>query len=182
MRTTILFAVTFILRMNVSAQSTVHHPVNDRFLDIKPVELPGGSTILFTSDNTGATIDDDFIPGSIADINWGVASVWHAFHINTVADVTLNYCGTDFAQPGAFADYLFPDRPDAREAVPANTIFPAPCGDGNYAMTFNALAVGTYYVAVGYIPSIAEGEYALAVTATPPEATGHRVKEDVSVR
>lgn len=181
--TILLLAAALTLHSGTKAQeASLYTPANDRFLDVLPVDLGIGATAILRNDNTGATIDGDFIPGSKADINWGVASVWHAIHINEEADITLDYGGTRFQQPGAFAEYLFPDRPDAREAIAATMLYLSTCGDGNYAMTFTDLMPGTYYVAVGYLPDIAQGTYNLTVSADAPPGHDGLIRQEVVVR
>ena len=179
-----LLAVALILCIDGVAQNTVfaQHPANDHFQNVQAQVLPLGSAVIFSNDNTGATIDNDFLPGSVADVNWGVASVWHAITLTEPADVVVDLCGTNFAQPGAFADYLFPDSPDVDQVIEATSLYPSPCSDGNYAMTFTDLAPGTYFMAVGDIPGIAEGNYSLTVSASAPGASGLMVKPDLSVR
>lgn len=177
-------ATTSILASSSFAQGPLKSdaPYNDRYQLVQPVELSLGGALLFTNDNTGATIDDDFLPGSNVADNWGVASVWHAFTISENADVTVDFCGTGFQQPGAFAEYLFLGRPDRGNAREAATLFPSPCGDGNYAMTFTDLSAGTYFLPVGFIPKIAEGTYSITISATVPGAIDHSVRHDISLR
>lgn len=146
------------------------HPWNDRWTAVRPMALGANDVIAFSGDNTNATVEEDLMPGSPLDLAWGGPCVWHAFTTDRLTDVTVSFCGTAFAQPGAFVDELFMLAPNSQRAVQATTLFPARCGDGNYAMTFPSLPPGTYYIAVGYLSSIAEGDYLVTVSARSAEA------------
>lgn len=142
-------------------------PENDNCADVIASDLAAGSALTFTGDNTGATMDGDYEPGSQLEA-LGLASVWHAFTTTECANVTVSYCGTD----PAFLDFwivLTTDCP-ASDALVFNSSFnTTDCGDGNGTIYFNNLPAGTYYLPVMNDPtpeSLAVGPYTIDVSAT----------------
>ena len=102
---------------------------NDFCQDVIPVPLALGSTIQFTGDNTGATIQGDFVPGSTLG-NLNIPSTWHAFTVTSCANITINYCGTS----PAFVEFWNV----LATTCPANNVYQftpqynyTTCGDGN---------------------------------------------------
>ena len=142
-------------------------PENDNCGDVTAADLFVGSSLTFSGDNTGATMDGDYEAGSQLEA-LGLASVWHAFTTTECANVTVSYCGID----PAFLDFwivLTTDCP-ASDAVVFNSSFnTTDCGDGNGTIYYNNLPAGTYYLPVMNDPtpeSLAVGPYSIELSAT----------------
>lgn len=109
-------------------------PPNDLCADanIQTLNVPGAVSV--DGDNTGAT-DTEGI---------GTATAWEAFTVNSCADVTVSYCGTDPAFGNVFLSVV--------DDCALTTVFDADpavdCGDGNLELTFHGLAAGTYWYPV----------------------------------
>jgi hypothetical protein len=111
-------------------------PPNDLCEDagIQSLNAPGSVTV--NGDNTGATDTE----GN------GIPTVWEAFTINTCADVTISYCGTNPAFGNGFlnlrigcpeVDYFLYSDFDTTS-----------CADGNLTIHYTDVPAGTYYYAV----------------------------------
>ncbi|MBX2972291.1 MAG: T9SS type A sorting domain-containing protein [Flavobacteriales bacterium] len=101
-------------------------------------DLPVGTPVTVTGDNTGAVHDPVF----------GVPVVWEAFTTTECADVAVGYCGTTPSFAGSLI-MLGVGCPLT------NVVFNSPgnilvdvCGDGNYTILFRDLPAGTYYFPV----------------------------------
>jgi Secretion system C-terminal sorting domain len=138
-------------------------PVNDQCASVVPVDLSVGSSINFSGDNTGATITNDYVPGSLLDAE-GIASVWHAFTTTECANVTVSYCSTlpAFGNVWVLLSY----------SCPADTLMfysdfnDTLCGNGNFEIFYQNLPAGTWYLPVlSDAVSGAEGLYSIDVTA-----------------
>jgi len=157
------FALT-ILPLAASAQT------NDLCQDVVPEPLPLGTTIQFTGDNTGATFDGDFAPGSTLG-NVGIPCTWHAFTVTSCADITITYCGTS----PAFVEFWNV----LATTCPANNVYLftsqynyTACGDGNPSMYFLNAPAATYYFPVWYEDPGASGAYVLNVSAVSCGSSG----------
>lgn len=138
-------------------------PANDQCANIIPTSLSVGGTINFSGDNTGATMTNDYAPGSPLE-GEGLASVWHAFTITECATVTLSYCGTD----PAFANVwiVIATECPADALVFSDNFENTTCADGNFTVGFSSLPAGTYYVPVMNDPgSSSVGPYTIEVSA-----------------
>ncbi|MEO8067904.1 MAG: hypothetical protein ABI599_09455 [Flavobacteriales bacterium] len=164
--TTITIAVLLsaTTKAQESASSARDH---DNVFAVEAVVLSANSSVHIQDDNSRATLQGDFIPGSQADRQWGTASVWHAFTLTEKSNLTIDLGGTEFVQPGAFFDGLLPEPVTAGNTITADALYLSAAKDGNYAMTFLALSPGTYYLPIGCIPDFAEGRYVLTVNTTP---------------
>lgn len=123
-------------------------PANDDCDGAEAQELAVGSTINFTGNNEGATIDPIF----------GVIAVWHSFTITECADVTMNFCveGSTFQ---AFGDLVALNCELGEEDVIIGEL-------GECTVTFRQLPAGTYVVPVpGAAPAAPAGEYTIEVSA-----------------
>ncbi|MFZ1686586.1 MAG: hypothetical protein WAU70_04140 [Flavobacteriales bacterium] len=166
--TTTAISIAILLGATAHAQEA---GINTRgYDDVRTAEallLSANSTIRIQDDNSGATIQGDFVPGSPAELNWGAASVWHAFTLGERSNLTIDFAGTEFVQPAAFFDGLVMEPTTTAHTMVADALYLSTAKDGNYAMTFLALSPGTYYLPIGHIPGVAEGRYALTVNTTP---------------
>ncbi|MBS1581711.1 MAG: hypothetical protein JST66_05855, partial [Bacteroidetes bacterium] len=137
-------------------------PVNDFCSSVTPEALAIGGTLTFNGTTTGATITDDYAPGSPLE-GFNAPAVWHAFTTTECADVRLEYCGT----PSIFSDYwnVFTLDCPALNFVVANSYNTTDCSDGNPTVYFNSLPAGTYYYPVWANDVTAAGPYVLTITA-----------------
>lgn len=140
-------------------------PVNDLCSSVTPTALPINGSITFEGDNTGATIDGDYVPGSDLDLE-GLPSVWHAFTITECADVTVSYCNTD----PAFLNFwiVLTTECPADQLVFFTDFNSTDCGNENGTIFYQDLPAGTYYLPVLLDTaqlSLAEGPYTIDVSA-----------------
>jgi Secretion system C-terminal sorting domain len=105
--------------------------------------LPLGGSITFTGDNTTATGDNDFDPGSPYA---GSPVFWHKFTNPGCATVTVSYCGQSPAWTSTFA-FLATDCP-ALNLVQFSNTNTTDCGDGNVTYIYTQLPGGDYYLPV----------------------------------
>ncbi len=137
--------------------------VNDLCSSVTPDALTAGGTLTWTGDNTGATITDDYVAGSIL-AGVGIPSVWHAFTLTGCADITISYCGT----AGPFTEFwnaLTTTCPGNNSFVATQQYNYSACGDGNPTVYFLNLPGGTYYYPVWTEDPGANGPYTITVTA-----------------
>lgn len=140
-------------------------PVNDLCGDVTPVALTIMTPVNFSGNNTGATAIGDGVPGSIIG-DAGLATVWHAFTLNSCAAVMVAFCNTD----PAFGNYwdLLDTLCPANATVFADQVNDLDCLDGNRTMYYDSLVAGTYYLPVLSDPfNQAEGPYEIEVSAHP---------------
>ena len=156
--------------LTVSATACAPAPPNDDCSAAVPVLLTTGVPVTFTGSTVGATAGTD---GSFT----AFPTVWEAFTITSCASVTISYCATS----PAFMDIWI----NLATACPAFSFTPggnfSGCGNGNYTITHNNLAAGTYWIPIlGNEPGyVTPGPYSITVTAVdcplPPvndECTG----------
>lgn len=162
--------IVLFLIASLLASGFVLAQTNDFCQDVTPVALPLGSSIQFTGDNTGATIDGDFAPGSTLG-SVGIPCTWHAFTVTSCADITIDYCGTS----PAFVEFWNV----LATTCPANNVYIftsqynyTACGDGNPTMYFLNAPAATYYFPVWYEDPGAIGEYTINVAAVACGSTG----------
>ncbi|HRP82570.1 MAG TPA: T9SS type A sorting domain-containing protein [Flavobacteriales bacterium] len=161
-------ALLFLASFGAHAQTA---PVNDLCGNVTPATLAIGSTLTFTGNNEGATVEGDYVPGSVLD-GFNVAVVWEAFTTSECAQVRIAFCGS--AAP--FLSEYFWDV--IAQQCPANEIIVTvdynntECPDGQPVLYFNDLPAGTYYYPVWSVQNEAVGDYVLTVTATACAATG----------
>lgn len=166
--TTTAISIAVLLGATATAQeASINAPVHDDLWTTEPVFLSANSSLRIQDDNSGATVQGDFIPGSLAERNWGAASVWHGFTLSERCNLTIDFAGTQFVQPGAFYDGLIMEPLGSANTIAADALYLSAAKDGNYAMTFLAMSPGTYYLPIGCIPGVAEGSYTLTVNTTP---------------
>ncbi|HOP06205.1 MAG TPA: choice-of-anchor J domain-containing protein [candidate division Zixibacteria bacterium] len=133
-------------------------PENDNCEDVTPVVLADGVPVTFYGDNTCAT-------NQCASFEGG--HVWEAFTIETMADVTLDYCGTSPAFGNVWLNLAI-GCPCA-DFTTAGTYNTDDCGDGNITIVWESLEAGTYYYPVLLDPDYdAEGPYTITVVAGAP--------------
>ena len=138
-------------------------PANDECSQVTPVALAVGASVPFSGDNTNATSTNDYAPGSILDGSG--PAVWHAITLSECAHLSVSYCGTS----PAFAmvnNVLSVNCPADNDLVFADSSNVTACVDGNYTVYFSNVAAGTYYIPVGYDVNLANGAYAMEVSAT----------------
>lgn len=145
-------------------------PPNDRCVDVTPEALPMGGSLSYSGDNTQATADDDWAPGSPFA---GQSVVWHAFTTTECADVELSYCG----QVPAWGNVLgiLGDQCPMDPFVVFTGWDDTTCADGNIRFRFDALPEGTWYIPVLLDASNdAVGPYTIEVAAEACLSTGIR--------
>lgn len=163
-------SITFAVLLGTTAMAQEGATIAPEHDDVRAVEallLNNNSSVFIQDDNSGATVQGDFVLGSPADLYWAAASVWHAFTLAERSNLSIDLAGTTFVQPGAFFDGLLVEPTTTGHAITADALYLSTANDGNYAMTFLALSPGTYYFPVGLIPGVAEGHYNLKVSTTP---------------
>ena len=138
-------------------------PPNDLCTSVVPEALNAGTPLIFTGDNTGATVTNDYEPGSALDGQG--PSVFHAFTTSECASVVISYCGTTPAFGNVWIVLA--------DACPANALIfnsswnTGECPDGNVTIYYDSLAAGTYYLPVLLDPlNGAIGPYTITLTAT----------------
>jgi len=131
-------------------------PANDNCSDVTPLTLTPGTPLIFTGDNTGATVDCPDL-GSIPE-------AWVAFTIESTMDITLTYCGTTPAMTDNYI-VMYNTCPCDGNRIYFSTYDYWHCGDGNITITFNGLEAGTYYYPVMSKPVTAMGPYTITVSS-----------------
>ncbi|MFH1010491.1 MAG: proprotein convertase P-domain-containing protein [bacterium] len=111
-------------------------PVNDQCYNVTPVTLPA----VFVGDNHCSTHDCD-LPGMQA----GEGQTWHAFTLDHVCDVEVNYCATNSGWNRVYIVLVLECPCDGLIYCDS---FGWACPNGNARMFYNRLPVGTYYVPV----------------------------------
>lgn len=142
-------------------------PVNDGCGSTTAVDLPLGGSITLSGDNTNATEDGDFVPGSGLE-GFGPV-VWHQFTISGSADITAAYCGTTpaFQNLAAFLARTCPAT-DADYVLFSSGEFTS-CPDGNGTITWIGVTAGTYYFPVLMdAENSAAGPYTILLSAIAP--------------
>lgn len=132
-------------------------PPNDNCVDVTPQTLIPGTPLVFTGDNTGATVDCPDL-GSVPE-------AWVAFTLETTMDITLTQCGS---MPVRTQNYvvMYNTCPCDGNEIYFSTYDHWHCGDGNITITFNGLTAGTYYYPIISIPGAAMGPYIITVSST----------------
>lgn len=166
-------------------------PVNDHCGDVTPQALAVESTLTFTGNTVGATIDGDNVPGSGLD-DFNVAVVWVAFTTTQCANVAVSYCGstTPFLDQ-YFWNVIGPDCP-MDEVIVTDDYNNSECADGQPVVHFAELPPGTYYYPVWADQAGPTGDYIITVSATAcadqgPEndfcsgAMGHTIAPEASL-
>lgn len=141
----------------------LHAQVNDLCTSVTPDALAAGNTLVWTGDNTGATIDNDYVGGSVF-ANAGIPAVWHAFTTTACADITMDYCGSDAAW-SEFWNALLLTCPGSNSFIPTQQYNYTECGNGNVTMHFLNVPGGTYYFPVWTEDPGGIGPYTINVTA-----------------
>ncbi len=157
MRHPILVSLLSLLALPATSQ------VNDLCTSVSPDALAVDATIIWTGDNTGATMTGDYTPGSILE-GLGNASVWHAFTTTTCTDLTVEYCGTNPAFT-SYLNILATTCPASNAFLVTQQYNTTACGDGNPTLYFNSVPAGTYYFPVWMVTGEAEGPYTVTITA-----------------
>jgi hypothetical protein len=132
-------------------------PPNDNCVDVTPQTLIPGTPLVFTGDNTGATVDCPDL-GSVPE-------AWVAFTLETTMDITLTQCGS---MPVRTQNYvvMYNTCPCDGNEIYFSSYDNWHCGDGNITITFNGLEAGTYYYPIITIPGAAMGPYIITVSST----------------
>lgn len=151
------------LALLLALAGPLHAQVNDFCGDVTPVSLAVGGSVQFTGDNTGATFDGDFAPGSTLG-GLGIPCTWHAFTVTTCADITVDYCGTTPAFT-EFWNVLATTCPASNAYIATQQYEYVTCGDGNPTMRFLNVPPATYYFPVWYDAAAASGPYTINVSA-----------------
>ncbi len=144
-------------------------PSNDLCSSATPQALAVGGSLTFSGDLTGATLTNDYEPGSLIDSLAsadGLNSVWHAFTLGDCADVTIAYCGITPAFGNVWI-VLSDMCPIGGPGMIFNSGFNATnCPDGNITVFFNQLPAGTYYMPVMQdAANGVDGPYSILVSA-----------------
>lgn len=140
----------------ISAAASRPTPVAERgsFFDTcsdVPLEVlqPGGS-LMFTGDNTGATVTE----------TWSAeANAWIGFIVEECMHVSWEVCGSQAAQFIAFS--LYTGCPDIMRSVTTcgYGTYTCPAGDENFFVDVARLEPGTYYIRIPYNPPQYGGAY-----------------------
>jgi hypothetical protein len=138
-------------------------PANDLCTSVTPEELAAGGSVAFSGDSEGATLAGDAVQGSlIAQV--GLPNVWHAFTLETCADLTVAYCGTEPAFSNVWNLLATSCPADALVFSTANNT--VDCSDGNRTAYYTAVQAGTYFIPVLVDPfSNSVGPYTVTVSA-----------------
>lgn len=129
-----------------------------------PVPVAIGSPAVFNGNSTGATLDDDAVPGSII-AQVGLPNVWHYFSLPECSDLSVKYCGTSPAFSNVWN--LLATSCPANELVFSASNNTTDCGDGNRTTYYEGVPAGNYYLPVLVDPfSGSVGPYTVTVTAT----------------
>ncbi len=140
-----------------------HGQVNDLCSSVTLDVLAVGATIVWTGDNTGATIANDYTPGSILE-GLGKPSVWHAFTTTVCTDIKVEYCGTNPAFT-TYLNILATTCPASNAFLVTQLYNTIECGDGNPTLYFNNVPGGTYYFPIWMEAGAAEGPYTVTLSA-----------------
>ena len=152
--------------VTITIEVPVVTPANDLCGDVTAEELLIDATLTFMGDNTGATIDGDYEPGSPLEAD-SLPSVWHAFTTTGCANVIVSYCGTAPAFQNVWT-VLTTGCPGGAGIVQGDSVNTDDCGDGNTWIAFYDLPAGTYYLPVKLDTSStspAVGPYSVQVSA-----------------
>jgi hypothetical protein len=126
---------------------------NANCANVTPVSLP----LFIQSNNLGAT-------SLCYDSNQ--KAVWHAFTVNSCADITISFCGTSEPFKGVARHIL-------RDCNCTGSIFAdfvdTSCTDNQSTMTFRLVPPGTYYYPVILGPNYSIGDYTLSISADTVE-------------
>ncbi|MBK7751354.1 MAG: T9SS type A sorting domain-containing protein [Flavobacteriales bacterium] len=148
--------------ISVSATACAGGVPNDDCSQVLPEVLAVNDTLAFSGDNTNATPDSDFVPGSPFA---GAPVVWHAITTTTCSNVTVSYCGLAPVWDNAFG-FLSLDCP-GDSLLFFSTFNDNDCGDGNLTYIYYEVPAGTYYIPVVLDPgNNAVGPYTIQVSAT----------------
>lgn len=138
-------------------------PPNDNCADITAEALNVGTPLVFTGTNEGATVTNDYAPGSLLDGQG--PSVYHAFTTSECTSVVISYCGTSPAFGNVWI--VIGTECPVNELIFNSSWDTSTCPDGNVTIYYDSLAAGTYYLPVLLDPAnSAEGPYTITVTAT----------------
>ena len=137
-------------------------PPNDQCTDVTAEALNVGTPLVFTGDNTNATIDNDYAPGSLLDGS-GTPSVFHAFTLTECCSLQISYCGTTPTFGNAWI--VIGTECPVNELIFNTSFNTSDCPDGNVTVYYDSLAAGTYYMPVLQDAS-ATGPYTVTLTAT----------------
>jgi hypothetical protein len=141
-------------------------PENDNCGDVTAENLTVGGSLVFTGDNTGATITGDFEPGSDLE-GLGFATVWHAFTTTECSNITVSYCATE----PAFVDFwsfLSTACPTGDDVVLNSSVNFTDCANQDITIFYNNLPAGTWYLPVMNDPApgtFSVGPYSIDVSA-----------------
>jgi hypothetical protein len=150
--------------ITLSATACSSGGANDLCGNVEPVPLMTGGSLTLTGDNSGATADGDFVPGSVYT---GAPVTWHAFTTTSCTNITVSYCGQSPAWTNALGTLMTTCPGDENNAVPLSAFDNTSCGDGNLTYQFNEVPAGTYYVPVLLDPgNNAVGPYEILVSTT----------------
>ena len=144
-------------------------PANDDCTGADNQDLAIGSTLTFSGDNTGATVDapTEFV------------LVWHAFTTTECANVTINYCVAGSQFTGFFVN-LAVQCPDFLTGILNGAA-------DSCTLSFYGLPAGTYYIPVRVDPTLTPvGPYTIEVSAaacaaTPPNDGCGAIPVDLAV-
>lgn len=132
-------------------------PANDDCASVVPEALAPGVPLIFTGDNTGATLDDPALtdPNQVE-----YPAVWESFSTTTCMDITVSFCGSLFV--GVEFSSLFADCDLAgivRAVDGDNTL----CPDERFTFTFRRVPAGNYLIPIAADPDGTPGEYTVTV-------------------
>ncbi len=144
--------VNYVAWLTASASQPA--PANDNCADVTPVPLVPGTPLVFTGDNTWATMDCT---------NLGMPESWVAFSLDVTANVYLTYCGTAPSFNSCFI--VINDMCPCGGHINFSMYNQWECGDNNFTIRWDNLAPGTYYYPVMSKWGIASGPYNINVTA-----------------
>jgi len=142
-------------------------PYNDNCFDAVSFDLLPGMPVVFTDDNTGATVDCEPLSGGT------YREAWFALTLPETMGVEVAYCGTT---PVFYNAYTVMDAvcPCSGEWFVASSWDNTSCGDANWTLRWTGLPPGTYYwpLLTDSAGGHAEGPYTVTFTGTafvPPE-------------
>ncbi len=136
-------------------------PLNDVCADITPTPLIVDVDLVFTGDNTGATMDDPAVTAGPDNVE--TPAVWEAFTTTECMDVTISYCGSLFSGSVLTALFTDCDRTAIARAVDNGGLV---CPDEQVIYSLRRLPPGTYYIPVIAIDGGTTGAYTIAVQGT----------------
>ncbi len=160
--TYLLSTVVPALFITESAPALGGGPLNDHCGTVLPQVLPMGTTLTFSGNTAGATLDGDYVDGSLL-AGFGVPVVWHAFTTTACADLELDYCSSPTAFGTSFWELLARGCPAGDDLVFAAHYTLDSCAGANPHAFFPELPAGTYYYPVAAVVS---GDYTIQVKAS----------------